>query len=62
MKSYIVKNNAYRGTAGYTHTVTLNMAEIIGRKILDAKMANDCEIITSFGHTFAIGQYEIREA
>lgn len=62
MKSYTVKNNSFRGIVGYTHTITLNMAEIIGIGILNGKMANDCETITSFGNTFAIGQYEIKEA
>ena len=62
MKSYTVKNIAFRGTVGYTHTATLNMAEIIGHGILDAKTAQDCEIITSFGNTFVIGHFEIKEA
>ena len=62
MKSYTVKNNSFSGIVGYTHTTTLNMAEIIGVGILNGKMANDCETITSFGNTFIVGQYEITEA
>lgn len=62
MKSYTVKNNSFRGTVGYTHIVILNMAEIIGMGILNSKRANDCETITSFGNTFVIGQFEIKEA
>ena len=62
MKTYTVKNKSFRGIVGYTHTTTLNMAEIIGMGILNGKMANDCETITSFGNTFIVGQYEIKEA
>lgn len=62
MKSYTVKNKSFSGIVGYTHTTTLNMAEIIGVGILDGKMANYCETITSFGNTFIVGQYEIKEA
>ena len=62
MKSYTVKNNAFRGTVGYTHTRYMSTAELIGHGILDAKTAQDCETITSFGNTFVIGQFEIKEA
>ena len=62
MKTFKVEDKAFRGNVGYTHTRHMSTAELIGHGILDAKTAQDCEIITSFGNTFVIGQFEIKEA
>lgn len=59
MHTFIVKDTAFRGTVGYTHTVRITIVDMIAKGILSASSANACETITSFGHTFVAGHFEI---
>ena len=59
MNTFLVKDTAFCGTVGYIHTVKMTIVDMIAKGILNASSANACELVTSFGHTFVAGQFEI---
>lgn len=62
MQSLTLIDKAFNGVEGYHHTTTETICSLIARGILNAQQAQACEIVTAFGHTYVIGQYEVKGA